>query len=309
MQSSIAFRRNLRVLAAHPSGLIGILLLLAWTSIALTAEALAPYDALRQALPPARPDDSPARQEPSTLYWFGTDEVGRDVFSRVLAGARISLALGFISVSIGLVIGSVLGLWAGFYGGWTDAVIMRTMDALLAFPGILLALVVIAALGTSIQNVMLAVGTAIIPQYARLVRSLALSIRELTYIEAAHVVGSGALRILARHILPNVVAPLIVLSTLQIGQAIIYGSALSFLGMGAQPPTPEWGLMAAKGRDVFRKAWWISTFPSLAILTVALAFNLLGDGLRVMLDPRLRLLRAAAANLDRPRVRKEREQS
>ena len=197
MQGSLALQHHLRVLAANPSGVVGLLLLLTWAAIALASEALAPYDALQQALPPARPDDSPARQEPSTRYWFGTDEVGRDVFSRVLAGARISLALGFISVSIGLVLGSVLGLWAGFYGGWTDAVIMRTMDALLAFPGILLALVVIAALGTSIQNVMLAVGTAIIPQYARLVRSLTLSIRELAYIEAAHVVGSGAPRILA----------------------------------------------------------------------------------------------------------------
>lgn len=309
MQNQTMLRRNLRVFAANPSGMVGLLLLLAWVGIALAADVLAPFDALDQALPPARPDDSPARQAPSALYWFGTDEVGRDVFSRVLAGARISLLLGCISVSIGLVTGSVLGLLAGFHGGWIDSLIMRVMDALLAFPGILLALVVIAALGSSIQNVMIAVGVAIIPQYARLVRGLALAIRELPYIEAAHVVGSGVARILVRHFLPNIVAPLIILSTLQIGQAIIYGSALSFLGMGAQPPTPEWGLMAAKGRDFFRKAWWISTFPSLAILSVVLAFNLLGDGLRIMLDPRLRLLRTAASNLDRTTLHNEQEQS
>ena len=287
------FRRTLKTFSAQPQGVIGLALLLVWLILALSAGQLAPYDPLEQGLPPAREGDSVVRQAPSGLYWFGTDELGRDVLSRVLAGAHISLALGFISVSIGLVAGSALGLVAGFYGGWVDGVVMRAMDALLAFPGILLALVVIAALGTSIQNVMIAVGIAIVPQYARLVRSLCLTIRELAYVEAAHVVGSGPARLIFRHFLPNIVPPLIVLSTLQIGQAIIYGSALSFLGMGAQPPTPEWGLIAAKGRDFFRKAWWISTFPSLAILSVVLSFNLLGDGLRSLLDPRMRTVRAA----------------
>ncbi|MCY4519179.1 MAG: ABC transporter permease [Caldilineaceae bacterium] len=287
------FRRTLKAFRSQPQGVIGFALLLVWFILALSAGQLVPYDPLEQGLPPVREEDSPVRQAPSSLYWFGTDELGRDVLSRVLAGAHISLALGFISVSIGLVAGSTLGLVAGFYGGWVDGIVMRTMDALLAFPGILLALVVIAALGTSIQNVMIAVGIAIVPQYARLVRSLCLTIRELAYVEAAHVVGSGPARLILRHFLPNIVPPLIVLSTLQIGQAIIYGSALSFLGMGAQPPTPEWGLIAAKGRDFFRKAWWISTFPSLAILSVVLAFNLLGDGLRSLLDPRMRMMRAA----------------
>ncbi|MYD88891.1 MAG: ABC transporter permease [Caldilineaceae bacterium SB0662_bin_9] len=287
------FRRTLRAFGSQPQGVIGLGLLLVWLILALSATQLVPYDPLEQGLPPARAGDSPVRQAPSSLYWFGTDELGRDVLSRVLAGAHISLALGFISVSIGLVAGTALGLVAGFYGGWVDGIVMRAMDALLAFPGILLALVVIAALGTSIQNVMIAVGIAIVPQYARLVRSLCLTIRELAYVEAAHVVGSGPVRLIFRHFLPNIVPPLIVLSTLQIGQAIIYGSALSFLGMGAQPPTPEWGLIAAKGRDFFRKAWWISTFPSLAILSVVLAFNLLGDGLRGLLDPRMRMVRAA----------------
>lgn len=286
------FRRTLKAFGSQPQGVIGLTLLLVWLILALSAGQLAPYDPLEQGLPPARADASPVRQAPSGLYWFGTDELGRDVLSRVLAGAHISLALGFISVSIGLVVGSTLGLVAGFHGGWVDGVVMRAMDALLAFPGILLALVIIAALGTSIQNVMIAVGIAIVPQYARLVRSLCLTIRELAYVEAAHVVGSGPARLIFRHFLPNIVPPLIVLSTLQIGQAIIYGSALSFLGMGAQPPTPEWGLIAAKGRDFFRKAWWISTFPSLAILSVVLSFNLLGDGLRSLLDPRMRMVRA-----------------
>jgi ABC-type dipeptide/oligopeptide/nickel transport system permease subunit len=180
-------------------------------------------------------------------------------------------------------------LLAGFYGKWTDTLIMRIMDAMLAFPGLLLALIIIATLGPSIQNVIIAVGVSTVPQYARLTRGSVLAVRGLPYVEAARVLGGRGGRIMFRHILPNVSAPLIVLSTLQIGNAILVGAGLSFLGLGAQPPIPEWGLMAAEGREVLGKAWWISTFPGLAILSVVMACNLLGDGLRTALDPRMRL--------------------
>jgi len=265
----------------HRGGLVGVGLLLGWILIALFAEALAPYDPVLTV--------SQARQAPSALHWFGTDHLGRDVLSRVLVGSQISLLLGLISVGLGLVPGTVLGLLAGYYGGYVDTLISRFVDALLAFPSILLALVVIAALGPSIQNVMIAVGIATVPQYARLARGSVLGIKALPYVEAARVSGAGGLRIMFRHILLNANAPLVVLSTLQVGQAILIGSGLSFLGLGAQPPTPEWGLMSAEGRDVLRKAWWISTFPGFAILSVVVACNLFGDGLRSAFDPKMRI--------------------
>ena len=239
----------------------------------------APYDPLLSV--------DAARQPPSAAHWFGTDRLGRDVLSRVIYGTRISLLLGIISVAFGSVIGTILGLIAGFFRGRTDSFIMRVMDAMLAFPGLLLALIIIATLGPSIRNVMIAVGFSTIPQYARLTRGSVLSVREMPYVESARVIGGSSPRIIFQHILPNVAAPLIVLSTLQVGNAILVGAGLSFLGLGAQPPTPEWGLMAAEGREVIGKAWWISTFPSLAILSVVMALNLIGDGLRGALDPRL----------------------
>jgi peptide/nickel transport system permease protein len=265
----------------HKGALVGASLLIAWVLIALFAHLLAPYDPLLTV--------GLARQAPSAAHWFGTDHLGRDVFSRVLVGSRISLLLGLISVTLGLLPGTLLGLLAGYYGGYVDVLISRFIDALLAFPSILLALVVIAALGPSIQNVMIAVGVATVPQYARLVRGSVLAIKVLPYVEAARVSGAGGLRIMFRHILLNANAPLVVLSTLQVGQAILIGSGLSFLGLGAQPPTPEWGLMSAEGRDVLRKAWWIATFPGFAILSVVVACNLFGDGLRSAFDPKMRL--------------------
>jgi peptide/nickel transport system permease protein len=265
----------------HKGALIGAALLIVWGLIALLADLLTPYDPLLTV--------SLARQAPSAAHWFGTDHLGRDVLSRVLVGSRISLLLGLISVTLGLVPGTILGLLAGYYGGWVDTMISRFIDALLAFPSILLALVVIAALGPSIQNEMIAVGIATVPQYARLVRGSVLGIKALPYVEAARVSGAGGLRIMFRHILLNANAPLVVLSTLQVGQAILIGSGLSFLGLGAQPPTPEWGLMSAEGRDVLRKAWWIATFPGLAILSVVIACNLFGDGLRAAFDPKMRI--------------------
>ncbi len=263
-----------------PSLVVGIGVLLAWVLIAVFADAVAPYDPLATV--------GGARQAPSAEHWFGTDRLGRDVLSRVVFGARVSLMLGFISVAIGSVFGTVLGLVSGYYRGAVDSLLMRLVDAMLAFPGILLALVVIAALGPSITNAMIAVGVSTIPRYARLVRSTVLTVREQPYVEAARATGLTDGRILVRHVLPNAAVPLLVLSTLEFGSAISVGAGLSFLGLGAQPPMPEWGLMAAVGREVLGRAWWISTFPGLAIFTVVMATNLLGDSLQKILDPRLR---------------------
>jgi peptide/nickel transport system permease protein len=274
-------RRQLFTLAKNKGAVFGLFLVIGWILVALFADRIVPYDPFIT--------QAGARQPPSWDHWFGTDLLGRDVLSRVIFGSRISLLLGIISVALGSLLGVLLGLAAGFYGNHVDTVVMRGIDALLAFPGLLLALVVIASLGPSIQNVMVAVGVATIPLYARLTRGVVLSIRELPYIEAARVIGGQPRRIIFRHILPNTSAPLIVLSTLLVGNAILVGAGLSFLGMGAQPPTPEWGLMAAVGRSVLGKAWWISTFPSLAILSIVLACNLLGDRLRTALDPRMRI--------------------
>jgi peptide/nickel transport system permease protein len=263
-----------------PSLVLGATILGAWILVALLASAVAPHDPLATV--------AGARQPPSPDHWFGTDRLGRDVLSRVIFGGRVSLLLGFISVAIGSVIGTLLGLVSGYYKGLVDTVTMRAVDAMLALPGILLALVVIAALGPSITNAMIAVGVSTIPRYARLVRGTVLSVREAAYIDAARLLGVRDYKIMLRHVLPNAAVPLLVLSTMEFGSAISVGAGLSFLGLGAQPPTPEWGLMAAGGREVLGRAWWISTFPGLAIFTVVMATNLLGDSLQKILDPRLR---------------------
>ena len=263
-----------------PSFVLGLAVLIGWGAAALFAAQVAPHDPVQTV--------SAARQAPSGEFWFGTDRLGRDVASRVIYGARISLLLGFISVAIGAAVGTTLGIVSGYYGGRVDTIIMRMMDAMLAFPGILLALVIIAALGPSITNVMIAVGVSTIPRYARLIRGTVLSIREKAFIDAAKLQGVRDWKIMLRHVLPNTAAPLLVLSTLQFGNAIAVGAGLSFLGLGAQPPTAEWGLMAAVGREVLGRAWWISTFPGLAIFTAVIACNLLGDSLRERFDPRLR---------------------
>lgn len=267
----------LRQFLKNRGAVFGAVVLAFWALMAIFAPIVAPYDPLEI--------DFIGRTAPSADHIFGTDRLGRDVFSRVLFGARVSLAIGIVSVTIGLTFGTLLGLVAGFYGGRVETLLMRFTDALLAFPGILLALVVIAALGPSLLNVMIAVGISTVPQYARLARSRVLSVKQTPYIEAIHGLGGQGPRVMFRHVLPNISAPLIVLSTLQIGNAILVGSGLSFLGMGAQPPTPEWGLMTAEGRTYLDRGWWISTFPGLAILTVVMAINLMGDGLREALDP------------------------
>ncbi len=263
------------------TAVLGLLIILFWIFIICFAEKVAPFDPVKRAGKP--------RIAPCAQYFFGTDTLGRDVFTRTLYGARVSLTLGIISVAFGLVFGVLFGLIAGFFGGTVDSIIMRLMDALLAIPGILLSLLIIASIGSSIQNVMIAVGISSIPMFTRLVRSNVLTIKEMTYVEAARVVGCSNSRIIFRHILPNIISTIIVLASLQVGSAILSGASLSFLGMGAQPPTPEWGLMTADGREVLAQQWWISTFPGLAILSSVMGINLFGDGLRILLDPRMKV--------------------
>jgi len=260
-------------------GAAGLLLLIL---VALLASVLAPYDPIEMV-----PRDR--LQSPNPQHWLGTDIFGRDILTRLMYGAQISLLVGVISVTISILIGVNLGLIAGYYGGLLDTLTMRLIDVMLAFPGILLALAIVAVLGPGLFNVMIAVGVAAVPTYARVVRGAVLSVRQNAYVDAALVVGCKNARILFRHVLPNVLAPIIVIATLRVGGAIISGAALSFLGMGAQPPTPEWGAMLTEGRNYMRVAWWITTFPGLAIMVTVLSMNLLGDGLRDALDPRLRV--------------------
>jgi peptide/nickel transport system permease protein len=249
--------------------------------VAVAAPWLAARDPIRTA---ARE----ALQPPGARFLLGSDQFGRDVGSRVVYGARVSLLVGVISVSIAVALGAPLGLVSGYYGGRLDALIMRVMDVLLAFPGILLALAIVSVLSPGLGNVMIAVGLSAVPGYARLVRATVLAAREHLYVEAARALGGRDGGILVRDILPNVVAPLIVTATLGLGGAILSAAALSFLGLGSQPPQPEWGRMLSEGRDYLREAWWISTFPGLGILLTVLAMNLVGDGLRDVLDPRLK---------------------
>jgi peptide/nickel transport system permease protein len=213
------------------------------------------------------------------LYLLGTDHVGRDILSRIIYGARISLRIGLIS---------------GYHGGWVDVIIMRVMDVMLAFPGILLALAIISLLGPNLSNVMIAVGVSAIPAYTRLVRASVLSAKENLYVSAAQAIGCSTGITLFRHILPNVIAPVIILATLGVAGAILSAAALSFIGLGAQPPTPEWGAILSDGRQYLRYAWWVATFPGLAIMITVLAINALGDGLREALDPRARRVGRAA---------------
>jgi len=274
--------RSASQLARQRGAVVGLVILGVLALLALGAPWLSPRDPIRTA---ARD----ALQPPGSHFVLGSDQFGRDVASRVLHGARISLTVGLISVSIAVTLGTPLGLVSGYYGGRLDALIMRIMDVLLAFPGILLALAIVSVLTPGLTNVMIAVGLSAVPGYARLVRASVLSARENLYVEAARALGGRDLGILARYILPNVVAPLIVTATLGLGTAILSAAALSFLGLGSQPPQPEWGRMLSEGRDYLREAWWISTFPGLGIMLTVLAMNLLGDGLRDVLDPRLKV--------------------
>lgn len=227
-------------------------------------------------------------QAPSRTHILGTDQFGRDIYSRVVYGARLSLKVGFSSIAVSLVVGSALGLLAGYYGGALDNLIMRFIDILLALPGFLLALSIVAALGPGLDNVIMAIGVSYIPSFARMMRSSVIATRELDYVDAAEALGASDWRIIMSHILPNSVSPIIVLTTLSLAGAILSAAGLSFLGMGAQPPTPEWGSMIATARPFIRVSHWSVTVPGLAIFITVMCLNLVGDGLRDALDPRLK---------------------
>jgi peptide/nickel transport system permease protein len=273
-----AVRRLLQV----PSTAVALVVIAALGLAALCAPFVSPYDPLDQNM-------ADFLSAPGARHWFGTDQFGRDILSRVIWGGRLTLQVGVIAVAISAAIGIPLGLTAGFYGRAADFVIMRAIDLLLAFPGILLALGVVAVLGGSLANVMIAVGIAGVPQFTRIVRAAVLGVRALPYVEAAQGIGCADRVILWRHVLPNVVAPAMVLATTSGAGAIITGAALSFLGLGARPPAPEWGAMLSTGREYLRHAPWMSVFPGLAIMVAVIAINVVGDRLRDVLDPRLRL--------------------
>ena len=266
----------------HPTGVAGLGIISFFILASLLAPLLSPYD--------ARADrDLRARLEaPSLEHPFGTDELGRDILVRVWHGGRISLRVGLVAVSVAVVIGTLLGLVAGYFGGWIDTAIVWLVDILLAFPGILLAIAIVATLGPSLTNALIAIAITQIPIFTRIVRSSALSLRESEYVQAARALGSGGPRIMFLHVLPNGLSPLMVQLTLSIGVAILDAAALGFLGLGAQPPVPEWGLMIRDGFSQFLRAPWMSIFPGFAIFLSVIGFNLLGDAIRDILDPRLK---------------------
>jgi len=249
------------------------------SSLAILAPFITPHDPIAQNI-------RNRNQPPTSEHILGTDQFGRDLFTRIIYGGRVSLAVGLVAVSIGLGVGGLMGLASAFYGGVLENVMMRISDALLAMPGLLLALAIVAALGPGMTNVMIAVGIAYIPNFARITRSAAITVRELDYVTAARAAGARDLRIMFRHVLPNSLGPIIVQTTLSLAGAILAAAGLSFLGLGAQPPTPEWGSMINSARPFIRVAHWTVTFPGLAILVTVLALNLVGDGLRDALDPR-----------------------
>ncbi len=274
------FATAFRKLRRRPGAMIGLIIILMFIVVAIAAPVLAPDN------PNAISRDR--RAAPTSQHLFGTDELGRDVFSRVIYGSRISMRVGLLAVGIALICGTLLGLTAAYSGGWLDGLIMRIMDVMLAFPGILLAIAIIAVLGPSLENVMIAIGIEAIPIYTRTARASTLSVKELEYVIGAQALGCRASRIVLRHILPNIVAPLIVLATVGVAGSILTAAGLSYRGLGAQPPTAEWGAMLSSSRSYLRDSWWMATFPGLAIVLVVLSLNLFGDGLRDILDPRSR---------------------
>lgn len=268
------FRKN-------KGALVGLVVVIVLFGSIFLAPTLTPYD-------PVVMNPGSSLQPPGSGHPLGTDRFGRDIFSRTLYGGWQTLKSALIAVIVAALMGIIPGLMAGFYGGWIDSVISRLVDILLAFPGILLALTIIAILGPGISNAMIAVGISLTPSYVRLVRSEVMSLKERAFVEAARALGASRVEIIGRHIIRNMMESIIVLSTVQLGWAIVIGASLNFLGMGVQPPTPEWGADLALGRDYLRDGWWISIFPGLGIMLTILSFNLIGDGLRDALDPKLK---------------------
>jgi peptide/nickel transport system permease protein len=275
------WRRVWSRLARNPMALTGAAVVLAWVAVAVLAPWITPYDPIEQ-------DVAHRLAAPSPQHWLGQDEIGRDVLSRVLYGGRVSLPVAGVVVVLASLFGTLYGALSGFVGEWLDEVSMRIVDMVLSFPALILAMAIAAALGPSIRNSMLAMLLVWWPPYARLARGQVLALKAHDFVASARSLGMSKRRILLRHVLPNAMAPSLVLMAMDFGNAIIITAALSFLGLGAVPPTPEWGAMVAEGRELMQQ-WWISTFPGLAILTVAIACNFIGDALRDAMDPRLHL--------------------
>jgi len=281
------FFDQIEKLFKNRTGVAGLIIITLFALTSIIAPAISPHDPDENSLydqlkPPVWKEGG------STKNLLGTDDLGRDMLSRLIYGARVSLTLGIVSVGIALLCGSILGALAGYYKGWPDNVIMRIMDIILAFPYILLAIVIVAYLGPGLRNAMIAIGVINIPRFARIIRASAIEEYEKDYVTAARAVGASNRRIIFNAIFPNCLSPIIVQASLGFGEAILSGAGLSFLGLGAQPPLSEWGAMIAEGRSMILRAWWVMTFPGIAILFAVLGFNLLGDGLRDALDPRLR---------------------
>ncbi len=274
------YARARREFARNHVAIACLLLLVLVALAAIFANYLAPYDPLEQIV-------RERKQAPSALHYFGTDSLGRDVFSRALYGGRISLQVGLISVALGSMVGVPLGVLAGFFGGWLDNLFMRAMDVILAFPGLILLIWLSTVLGQDVKNIIIALAFFSLPTYARLTRGNTLSIREMEYVLAARSLGAGGLRIVFLHVLPAIVPPIIVLTTLAVSGAIIAGASLSYLGLGGSPSTPEWGTMLADGRAFIRNEWWLSFFPGMVITLVVLALNVIGDAMRDALDPKV----------------------
>jgi peptide/nickel transport system permease protein len=269
------FKKNKRAM-------VGLWMVLVFIVVAIFAPLIAPYDPIEQNM-------QIMLEKPSLKHPFGTDEFGRDLLSRIIYGAQISLAIGTVGVLIAVIFGVALGTIAGYFGGWIDHIIMRIMDIFMAFPSFLLALAIVSVLGPGMVNVMIAIGIFSIPNFSRIARSSVISIKNKEFIEATRAMGGTDTRIIIKHLIPNSISPIIVLSTMRIATAIITAAGLSFLGMGAQPPTPEWGAMLSTGREYLRVAPHVSTIPGLAIMFLVLGFNMLGDGLRDALDPKMKL--------------------
>jgi peptide/nickel transport system permease protein len=265
----------------NPLTLAGLLIIGLLVILAFIAPGISPYD-------PLKTDTMQRLQQPSREHLFGTDQLGRDLFSRVLYGTRISLRIAILTAAIALAIGGPLGIISGYFRGRLDLLLMRVTDMFMAFPRLILAMAIAAALRPTLENVVIAISLAAWPAYARLARSVAMSLREENYIEAARGLGASQSRILVRHIVPGAISPVVIQVSLDMGNILLTAAGLGFIGFGAQPPTPEWGLMISEGRNYITSQWWLSTFPGIAISLVVLGFNLLGDGIRDVLDPRLR---------------------